>query len=632
MGRYDAISFVPPRGVRTACARGIALHEQGHGGDGLQPETVAWARRIARGEAVSPEKATKMNAWFARHATSPGEAEARRTDKRSPAWVAWLLWGGNAGRRWARRLVRQMNAADKRARSREMAMTYGACIALGVLPTDAEGGPWTTIAYETELKGYRLADGTYARITATDIDQMVANFAHYPKSPMVVEHADTRKEMPAEWAVPRGHVVALRRGTFTRTLPDGTTKEVASLEAKFAVSPEVRLSIVGDPANGVPPTWPFCSITTARGINEETGASIGCVLYSVSLTAHPRLADLPCLAASKDPQGDGAELGYWYGEIKTRGDVIAMLRSIFEFPVMASEADVLTGLTRVEGLLGTDEDTSGVDVDDLVSAIRRALGLDALKTGAEVCAAAREALRTLPAAEGQPPAEMSRGAHAPVTRPKEGTIMKTFLELAAALKLTAVASEDDAHRAVLSLAQDGHAARTTLGLAADAPIAPALADVVTARAELAKLTPEITALRTEKAARDEAELSRRVDEVCLSRGFGDEVKPALVAFAKSDRKAFDEKFPAPSVQELAQRAQDSARTETVAGQGAGGAAQGAKAADPAKTQTAAEAVSALVAVYAEHGAPITRVEALRAHLAGETAEKARAAFAQGVAR
>jgi len=511
-------------------------------------------------------------------------------------------------------------------------LAFALAVALSVPPTDAEGGPFTVIAYEADLKGYRLADGSYARITAADIDSMVANFARYPKAPLVVEHADTREGMPAEWAEPRGHVVALRRGSMERTMPDGAKKTVATLEARLDVSPEVRLSIVGDPATQKPPTWPFCSITTAKGIDEETGASLGTVLYSVSLTAHPRLAALPRLAASQDPRGAGAELGYWYGEIKTRGDVVSMLREIFDLPVVSTEPEVLAALTRLEGLIGTPEETSGVDTDEIICSLRRALRLDALKTSAEVIGGVREALRTLPVAEGQPPAEMSRGAAAPVTRPKEGTIMKTFLELAAALKLTAVASEDDAQRAVLSLAQDGGAVRTTLGLAADAPVAPAIADLVTARAELARVTPELTALRTEKAARDEQEIARRIDEVCVARGFGEDVKPALVAFAKADRKGFDEKFPAPSVQELAQRAQDPARAENITGQGAAGAAQGAKAADPAKKVTTEEHVAALVAVYAEHGVQLTRVEALRAHLAGETADKARAAFAQGVAR
>lgn len=106
----DGIDATPPQGVRDALRRGLELHAEGYGGDGLEPATVAWARRLARGEAISEEKARAMRAWFARHESSPGEAEARRDDKTSPAWVAWLLWGGDAGQAWSSKILRAVEA------------------------------------------------------------------------------------------------------------------------------------------------------------------------------------------------------------------------------------------------------------------------------------------------------------------------------------------------------------------------------------------------------------------------------------------------------------------------------------------------------------------------------------------
>lgn len=109
--RYQHINFTPPSGVRDALRRGLALHEQGYSGDGLQSETVAWATRMAGGEDVTFEKAAKMAAWFARH-DNEIERRARERDKTSPAYVAWLLWGGDPGMAWAGKLKRQMDAAD----------------------------------------------------------------------------------------------------------------------------------------------------------------------------------------------------------------------------------------------------------------------------------------------------------------------------------------------------------------------------------------------------------------------------------------------------------------------------------------------------------------------------------------
>ena len=113
---YDDINFTPPGSVREELRRGLEWHEEGHSGDGLQPETVAWARRMANGEDITPEKAKKMRAWFARHESdkegegfSPGE-----DGYPSPGRVAWALWGGDPAVGWSNKLVEQMEAADRK--------------------------------------------------------------------------------------------------------------------------------------------------------------------------------------------------------------------------------------------------------------------------------------------------------------------------------------------------------------------------------------------------------------------------------------------------------------------------------------------------------------------------------------
>ena len=42
-----------PAGVVAELERGLRWHESGRSGDGLKPETVAWARRLANGERIS---------------------------------------------------------------------------------------------------------------------------------------------------------------------------------------------------------------------------------------------------------------------------------------------------------------------------------------------------------------------------------------------------------------------------------------------------------------------------------------------------------------------------------------------------------------------------------------------------
>jgi len=107
--KYANINFSPPAGTRSAAKRGLVLHEEGLSGSGLEPATVAWARKYVSGESVSPERARMGNRFFGRN------ARFANAPKDSPAWVSWLLWGGASGRSWFARLVRQMDAADKKS-------------------------------------------------------------------------------------------------------------------------------------------------------------------------------------------------------------------------------------------------------------------------------------------------------------------------------------------------------------------------------------------------------------------------------------------------------------------------------------------------------------------------------------
>ena len=111
---YDDIDFSPPKGCVDEAKRGLEWHAEGHSGDGLQPATVRWARRLASGGDITPEKARKMRAWLARHEVDK-EAEGFRPGEKgypSPGRVAWALWCGDPGVAWSSKLVRQMEAAD----------------------------------------------------------------------------------------------------------------------------------------------------------------------------------------------------------------------------------------------------------------------------------------------------------------------------------------------------------------------------------------------------------------------------------------------------------------------------------------------------------------------------------------
>lgn len=108
---YEGIDFTPSESVKSKFKKGLKLYEDGKGGNGLVPATITWARKLAAGESITPEKARKMSAWHARHAVDkrPGWDKA---GEETPGYVANLLWGGEPGREWADRLVMAMEKKD----------------------------------------------------------------------------------------------------------------------------------------------------------------------------------------------------------------------------------------------------------------------------------------------------------------------------------------------------------------------------------------------------------------------------------------------------------------------------------------------------------------------------------------
>lgn len=109
------VDLKPTAGMAAAARRGLRLHEEGKSGDGLKPETVARANKIARREELTPEHVREMNAWFARHEKASKSPGWDTPGAEKPGFVAWELWGGNAGQTWSARKVAQMEREAERS-------------------------------------------------------------------------------------------------------------------------------------------------------------------------------------------------------------------------------------------------------------------------------------------------------------------------------------------------------------------------------------------------------------------------------------------------------------------------------------------------------------------------------------
>jgi HK97 family phage prohead protease len=105
-----AVSLKPTAGMASAARRGLKLHEEGKSGDGLKPETVARANRLAKREEMNADWVREMNAWFSRHESASKSPGWNTPGDEKPGYVAWLLWGGDAAKNWSARKVKALES------------------------------------------------------------------------------------------------------------------------------------------------------------------------------------------------------------------------------------------------------------------------------------------------------------------------------------------------------------------------------------------------------------------------------------------------------------------------------------------------------------------------------------------
>ncbi|MEO0868188.1 MAG: phage portal protein, partial [Cyanobacteria bacterium J06642_11] len=112
--KYSHINFKPPLSVQKAFQRALSATESGKLkiGSGMESATKAWAKKLASGQPVSPEKARQGYRWFKRN------ARFESSPKDSPAWASWAYWGYSEGRSWFNRLWQQMESAGRANESR----------------------------------------------------------------------------------------------------------------------------------------------------------------------------------------------------------------------------------------------------------------------------------------------------------------------------------------------------------------------------------------------------------------------------------------------------------------------------------------------------------------------------------
>jgi hypothetical protein len=94
--------------VRANAKRGLELRKE-HNRGGTEVG-VARARDLSNGAALSLDTIKRMNSYFARHEVDK-KGEGWGVD--SAGYIAWLLWGGDAGWSWVKGILRENESKEK---------------------------------------------------------------------------------------------------------------------------------------------------------------------------------------------------------------------------------------------------------------------------------------------------------------------------------------------------------------------------------------------------------------------------------------------------------------------------------------------------------------------------------------
>lgn len=135
MSKYDHIDFKPPESVAKAAERGLEYRRRAGGKGGLSTSQaksegigsgVQRASDLKHRENLSPSTVKRMKAFFDRHQKNKS-VEKGKHPWEDRGYVAHLLWGGDPGYAWAKKIVGQMEAADKKSMkkaSMNVALSY----------------------------------------------------------------------------------------------------------------------------------------------------------------------------------------------------------------------------------------------------------------------------------------------------------------------------------------------------------------------------------------------------------------------------------------------------------------------------------------------------------------------------
>jgi hypothetical protein len=101
----------PPPEVAAAAEKGLKLRAKYRRGG--TTVGIARARDLQHRKSLSDLTVKRMASYFSRHKIDKRAENFGNDDDPSTGYIAWLLWGGDAGQKWAEEHVKAIEARKK---------------------------------------------------------------------------------------------------------------------------------------------------------------------------------------------------------------------------------------------------------------------------------------------------------------------------------------------------------------------------------------------------------------------------------------------------------------------------------------------------------------------------------------
>jgi hypothetical protein len=112
----DEADFRPPADVAAEAEKGLELRAKfRRGGTTIG---IARARDLKHRKSLSEKTVRRMVSYFSRHSVDKRAENFGNDENPSAGYIAWLLWGGDAGQKWAEEHRKAIKAAKAGAKAK----------------------------------------------------------------------------------------------------------------------------------------------------------------------------------------------------------------------------------------------------------------------------------------------------------------------------------------------------------------------------------------------------------------------------------------------------------------------------------------------------------------------------------